>query len=59
LLSRGAPLAEHHYDVFRVGVVEGDYLSEDFFACYTLRSLGFKIYIDPQVVTRHQGVTEF
>jgi len=57
--ARGSPLPETHFDVFRVGVVHGDYLSEDFFACYQLRQLGFKIYIDPQVVTRHQGVTEF
>ena len=56
---RGSPLPDTHFDVFRVGVVHGDYLSEDFFACYELRHLGFKIYIDPQVTTRHQGVTEF
>jgi hypothetical protein len=56
---RGSPLPETHFDVFRVGVVAGDYLSEDFYACYTLRHLGFKVYIDPQVLTRHQGVTEF
>lgn len=57
--SRGSPLPDEHYDVFRVGVVDGDYLSEDFWACCQLRALGFKIFIDPQVPTRHQGVTEF
>lgn len=57
--ARGNPLPDEHYDVFRVGVVDGDYLSEDFWACYQLRALGFRIYIDPQIPTRHQGITEF
>lgn len=56
---RGGTLPEQNFDVFRVGVVEGDYLSEDFWVCYQLRALGFRIFIDPQVQTRHQGVTEF
>jgi hypothetical protein len=45
-----------HYDVFRVGVVEGEYLSEDYWACHALRRLGFAIHVDPTIVTRHNGV---
>ena len=44
------------YDVFRVGVVDGDYLSEDFWICHVLRRLGFLIHVDPTIVTRHNGV---
>ncbi len=44
------------YDVFRVGVVDGEYLSEDFWVCHVLRRLGFPIHVDPTVVTRHNGV---
>lgn len=58
-LSRGTPLARVHYDVFQVGVVGGEYLSEDYWVCHRLRELGHQIHLDPEVVTRHQGVTEF
>jgi hypothetical protein len=44
-----------HYDVFRVGVVDGEYLSEDYWACATLRRLGFAIHVDPAIVVRHHG----
>jgi hypothetical protein len=59
LLSRGSPLARIHYDVFKVGVVNGDYLSEDYWACLSLRRMGFQIHFDPEISTRHQGTTEF
>ncbi|MCB1865526.1 MAG: hypothetical protein KDG50_08840 [Chromatiales bacterium] len=44
-----------HYDVFQVGVVDGDYLSEDFWVCRTLRRLGFDIHVDAEIVTQHFG----
>ncbi len=44
-----------HYDVFRTGVVEAEYLSEDFWVCRALRQLGFAIYLDPAIVTYHYG----
>jgi hypothetical protein len=44
------------YDVFRVGVVDGEYLSEDFWVCHALRRLGFRIHVDPTIVTRHSGM---
>ncbi|HEV2979138.1 MAG TPA: hypothetical protein VG425_16290 [Casimicrobiaceae bacterium] len=43
------------YDVFRVGVVDGDYLSEDSWICHELRRLGFLIHVDPTLVTRRGG----
>lgn len=51
----GDPGTRVHYDVFRVGVVDGDYLSEDFWACASLRRLGFAIHVDPAIVVRHHG----
>ena len=44
-----------HYDVFRVGVDDGEYLSEDYWACAALRRLGFAIHVDPTIVVRHHG----
>lgn len=44
-----------HYDVFGVGVHDGEYLSEDYWACMTLRRLGFDICVLPDIVTRHHG----
>ncbi len=43
------------YDVFRVGAVDGDYLSEDSWVCHELRQLGFLIHVDPTLVTRRGG----
>lgn len=57
--QRGDFDADIHYDVFGVGVVEGEYLSEDFWACHRLRQLGFKIHVDPTVVTQHHGTVAF
>ncbi len=53
--TRGVFDAAVHYDVFRVGVVHDEYISEDYYACYTLRSLGYDVHVDPCVVTRHHG----
>ena len=53
--SRGNFDAAVHYDVFRVGVIGDEYISEDFYACHTLRRLGFDVFVDPLIVTRHHG----
>jgi len=47
------------YDVFQVGVRDGEYLSEDFWVCERLRELGFDIHVDISVKPRHYGVYEF
>ncbi len=45
-----------HYDIFQVGVHEGEYLSEDYWVCRRLLSLGFDIFVDASVVTVHNGI---
>lgn len=44
-----------HYDVFRVGVQSNEYLSEDYWVCRRLRTLGFDVLIDPTIITTHYG----
>jgi hypothetical protein len=44
-----------HYDVFRVGVHDKQYLSEDYWVCRRLQTLGFDVLIDPTIVTTHYG----
>lgn len=53
-----ATRATVHFDVFRTGVVDDEYLSEDFWICRQLRMLGFAIHLDPTIVTRHSGMME-
>ncbi len=56
---RGIELrASVQYDVFRTGVVGDEYLSEDYWVCRELRRLGFPVYLDPTIVTRHSGMME-
>jgi len=54
-----APHDMEMYDVFRVGVKDGEYLSEDYFACNTLRELGYDVYVDLSVKTKHNGMYIF
>ncbi|MGB0513796.1 MAG: hypothetical protein ACPGJE_03025 [Wenzhouxiangellaceae bacterium] len=48
--------AQEHFDVFQVGVIDGQYLSEDYWVCHELRGLGYSIHIDPSVLTHHWGM---
>lgn len=57
--SRGSPLVQTCYDVFKIGVVDGKYLPEDFYLCSRLRKLGYKIYIDLTIPVRHSGTHGF
>ena len=43
------------YDIFKVGVVNGTYLSEDYFACATLKNMGYTIYCDDSIQAIHNG----
>lgn len=45
----------NQYDIFKVGVVDGEYLSEDYYACHMLKSLGYKIYCDDTIHVVHNG----
>lgn len=58
-LALGDVAQKAHHDVFRQGVVDGVYLSEDFQACRDLRDLGFDIYADLGIRTKHFGMYEF
>ncbi len=56
---RGIDLrASIQYDIFRTGVVGDEFLSEDYWVCRELRRLGFAVYLDPTIVTRHSGMME-
>ena len=43
------------YDIFKTGVFDGEYLSEDYYVCRILRELGFDVFVDPNIKTRHNG----
>lgn len=58
-LTPGAAGTETHYDVFRQGVKGGIYVSEDYQACDDLRELGFEIFADLGIRTKHFGMYEF
>lgn len=47
------------FDVFQVGVVDGEYLSEDYWTCCRLAALGFDIFVDPSIRVRHHGSATF
>ena len=46
-------------DVFRVGVMDNIYYSEDFRVCLELRELGFEIFVDNSVKVVHHGMAPF
>lgn len=48
-----------YYDYFGVGVVDGRYLSEDYYFCYLAREAGYKIYYDQNVMVAHHGQFQF
>jgi len=47
------------YDIFKTGVFDGEYLSEDYYVCKTLRDLGFEVYVDTTCKTKHSGMFSF
>ncbi len=51
------PAAGQHpqYDIFQVGVRDGDYLSEDFWICQALREQGLDVFVDSTLRVRHSG----
>ena len=54
-----ADMPTKHYDIFRVGIENDEYLSEDFWVCKELRELGFEVFVDTSVYTRHNGMVAF
>ena len=47
------------YDIFKTGVFDGEYLSEDYYVCRILRKLGFDIFVDPHIKVKHNGMYVF
>ncbi len=55
--SRGDNLGNFKiYDIFKVGIFNGEYLSEDYFFCKLCRKLGYKVYVDLFIKVRHNGM---
>jgi hypothetical protein len=57
--GRGMGDPDEVFDVFQVGVRDGEYLSEDFWVCYRLRELGFDVFVDQAIRTRHHGMAAY
>jgi hypothetical protein len=57
--AKGIGDQEEIYDVFQVGVKSGTYLSEDYWACQTLIELGFDVFVDLKIKTRHNGMRSY
>jgi len=47
------------YNIFQVGVFDGEYLSEDYYVCRILMDLGFDVFVDPNIKVRHNGMYVF
>ncbi len=47
------------YDFFRVGVLDGRYMSEDWFFCHDAREAGFEVMADSSVITEHIGTVNY
>ena len=47
------------YDIFKTGVFDGEYLSEDYYVCRILKEIGFDIFVDPNIKVRHNGMYVF
>ncbi|MGB5706481.1 MAG: hypothetical protein WBM41_06585 [Arenicellales bacterium] len=57
--ARGLGDTESIFDVFQVGVKKGVYLSEDYWVCDRLLELGFDIWVDLSIHTRHHGIRSY
>ena len=57
--SRGNAQNITMYNIFKIGVINKEYDSEDYYVCRILRELGYKIYVDTTIETRHNGMFVF
>ena len=58
-LMRLPGVPDVQYDIFGVGVKNGEYLSEDYWVCEALAELDYKIYVDTAVAVNHTGMKQF
>ena len=47
------------YDLFRTGIVDGIYLSEDYYFCKLARDCGIKLYLDTNSTIGHTGKMDY
>jgi hypothetical protein len=47
------------WDFFSMGVVEGRYLSEDYYCDYRAQKIGFSVYVDTKCEVPHQGFIDY
>lgn len=52
---RGYGFGDSCYDIFRCGVVDGRYLSEDYYFCHSWRASGGDVWVDANVSLGHVG----
>jgi hypothetical protein len=57
--DKSKPLPVPQRDIFEVGVVDGMYLSEDYYFCHKLTRAGFDIFVDTSIKTVHNGSCRF
>lgn len=50
---------EPYFDFFQIGVVSGEYRSEDWAFCDIARKFGFKVYLQTRSVVRHHGFQQY
>ncbi len=55
----GASGAQVKWDFFSMGVVNGRYLSEDYYADHRARLIGIPVYVDTLCEVSHQGFMDF
>lgn len=53
------PDPELHYEFFQSGIVDGDWLSEDWYFCHLARGLGFQIWMNLKALVNHSGFHTF
>ena len=58
-LTRGTENNFLNYDVFKVGVINDEYYSEDYFMCKKAQELGYKMYVDTSIPIVHTGNYSF
>jgi len=47
------------YDFFKCGVVDGYYLSEDYYFCYLCRQIGLELFLDSESTLMHTGKMDY
>jgi hypothetical protein len=57
--TRGDKTDTPMYDVFKTGVTNWEYDSEDYYVCRKLIELGYDIFVDPSIVVKHNGIFSF